>query len=481
MTERSLRIAIIGGGLSGAAMLLALLRRGSAAPLSVTVFEPRGIIGAGLAYGEAAPWHLLNVPARRASLVGDDPDHWWIWARQNAARLGWPDCVDAGPDSYLPRRLFGQYVTDLVAGTIRQQPERIRVSLSRSPVHTILSNREGGYALLTGDGRFHDADQVVLASGAVSTPTQLPGLELLDRDRCVDDPWDLHRLDQIRKDVAILIIGSALTMADTVLSLRRLGHKGRIDVLSRHGIVPQARRDGPAAPPCLTPDMARQGLSHLLHHLRHTVRTHGEDHWQAVFEGLRPVTQAIWLNLPPESRRRFARHLRTYWDAHRFRMPPATAAELSWLESQGLLRFHAGSLSAVRPGNTGIEIEYRERPGGRRNALLVQTVINCTGPRGSREGSESALIASLRRGGLLRGDVAGMGWDATPLGNLIDATGQVQPRLYTLGPPLRSTLLECTAISEIRQQAELQAKTILRGSRRAVRALARHEVRPEWA
>ena len=76
-SESTHRIAIIGGGLSGASILIGLLRSPHHRRLVITVFEPREVLGTGIAYGDAAPWHLLNVVANRASLEPDDPDHWW--------------------------------------------------------------------------------------------------------------------------------------------------------------------------------------------------------------------------------------------------------------------------------------------------------------------------------------------------------------------------------------------------------------------
>jgi uncharacterized NAD(P)/FAD-binding protein YdhS len=34
--------------------------------------------------------------------------------------------------------------------------------------------------------------------------------------------------------------------------------------------------------------------------------------WQAVIDALRPVTQELWVSLPPEERARFLRHLRRW-------------------------------------------------------------------------------------------------------------------------------------------------------------------------
>ncbi len=61
-------IVIIGGGFSGAAVAIELLRL---APngVRVTLLEPRQSPGAGVAYSTAEPTHRINVPAARMQLV----------------------------------------------------------------------------------------------------------------------------------------------------------------------------------------------------------------------------------------------------------------------------------------------------------------------------------------------------------------------------------------------------------------------------
>ena len=48
--------------------------------------------------------------------------------------------------------------------------------------------------------------------------------------------------------------------------------------------------------------------------------------WQAVMDAVRPQVQALWRGLPLAERRRFLRHLRPWWDVHRHRIPPRSAA-----------------------------------------------------------------------------------------------------------------------------------------------------------
>src|SRR5690606_9891667 len=101
-----------------------------------------------------------------------------------------------------------------------------------------------------------------------------------------------RELAAIPADDPILIIGSGLTMADVVQSLRRQGHKGRIDVVSRHGLVP--RRHAAARP--LKAESPQGSLRDIVRAVRARISeaaAQGYD-WRDVIDSLRPATQGIW-------------------------------------------------------------------------------------------------------------------------------------------------------------------------------------------
>ncbi|VUS35803.1 hypothetical protein SB6419_02492 [Klebsiella spallanzanii] len=64
-------VVIIGGGFSGAAVAIHLLRLVPAGG-RVTLLEPRETPGAGVAYSTTEPSHRINVPAARMQLAGEE-------------------------------------------------------------------------------------------------------------------------------------------------------------------------------------------------------------------------------------------------------------------------------------------------------------------------------------------------------------------------------------------------------------------------
>ena len=65
-------VAIIGGGFTGATAAWNLARKRS--DIDILVFEPRAILGAGVAYDTNEPVHRINVPASRMTIDTESPD-----------------------------------------------------------------------------------------------------------------------------------------------------------------------------------------------------------------------------------------------------------------------------------------------------------------------------------------------------------------------------------------------------------------------
>ena len=112
-----MRVALVGGGLSGTLTAANLVRRAGDA-VRVTLLERRGDFGPGVAYSTTDEQHRLNVPAARMSAFSDDPDHFLRWARRT---LG-----DVDAAAYLPRARYGdERYARLVAVKDRYDPDNV--------------------------------------------------------------------------------------------------------------------------------------------------------------------------------------------------------------------------------------------------------------------------------------------------------------------------------------------------------------------
>src|SRR5205814_1648984 len=95
--------------------------------------------------------------------------------------------------------------------------------------------------------------------------------------------------------------------------------------------------------------------------------------------------------------------------------------------------------------------------------LLVQRVINCTGPNTGVEMCRSPLTLTLLTSGACTPDEVGIGLACDADGALMDSAGRVSDRLFTLGPLRKGELWESTAVPELRVQAERLARRLLGG------------------
>ena len=444
-------IAIIGGGFSGSILAAQLLRRGRT-PCRVVLIEKSDRPGPGLAYGTAHPDHLLNVPAGKMSALPEEPEHFLRWARKSLPQ--------AAADSFLPRKLYGEYVSWILDEARRSSPLSLEIlgDQARS------LDEEDEKFLVGFDGRDAlEADFVVLAMG--NYPPSQPfdvGPGTAEHPGFIADYWGA-RERRIEPDASILLIGSGLTMVDAVLELASKKHRGPVCAVSRHGLLSRRHESPPRAYPFFMtplPDSARD-LLRLTRREIEKAAANGVG-WQAVVDSIRPQTNAIWRLLDAAEKNRFLRHVRSYWDSHRHRMPPEVADAVTRLQDEGRLTLRAARVRrvSVSPQNN-LQVELRPRGSPALETVGVDCVINCAGPETHLGRTSSPLLSSLlkERAGL---DSLRMGFHLNPdSGAIVDAQGRESMRLYALGPLRKGSLWETTAVPELREQALRTADDLL--------------------
>jgi uncharacterized NAD(P)/FAD-binding protein YdhS len=421
--------------------------------LSVAVLDKGPLPGRGLAYATKYDCHLLNVPAGNMSALPEDPEHFLRWARGN-----YRPSVQA--TSFLPRRLYGRYVSSLLEEATRpggaenfQWIQGEVSSLARERSHVTVNLKDGSTRI---------TKAVVLAVGNFPPANlNVPGLSE-DGGRYVPSPWPADALAGIPKSGNVLLIGSGLTSVDVAVALKTEGFAGHIHILSRRGLMPRVHRSTRRLPQFWNEQSPRTALG-LLRLVRAQIRaaTEGDGDWREVIDALRPVTQKIWQSLPLSERKRFLRHVRPYWEVHRHRIAPEIGDTITQLVDSGKATVHAGRLTACRKLGDHVEVSWRERRTQAQQLLRVDRVINCTGPEADCRRINDPLIKSLLAQGLARPDQLSLGLDVDSTGALIDFSGSPSNFLYAIGPIRKGSLWESTAVPELRTQASQLAEHLV--------------------
>ncbi len=426
---------IVGGGASGVLLAYQLLRQGGAG-LHVTLVEKSADIARGLAYRTDNPDHLLNVRAANMSALPDAPDHFWRWLNDRPADLP----VDPTPFCFVSRRIYGDYLNDLVKPFLANHTEASR--LTRRAGECVRINEASDCVTIgLADGTQIRGDVVILATGHEVAATQSHG------------QTETHIRTETTERDAVLILGTGLTMVDQVLSLRRGGHRGPIVAMSRRGLIPRAHRH--IAPLSLRETDIPFGASigALTRWIRLRIASHcaaGGD-WRSVIDALRPFSQKLWRELPAQSRRRFLEHARAWWDVHRHRMSPDIERLIAQAMSEGQLILKAGKVVRIEDRANSTRVIYRPRGKTEHEYLDVSGIIDCTG-FGSANLSANPALRSLLDQGLARPDPLRIGLDISENSAIIRADGTLSPRLFAVGPVTRAAFWEISAIPDIRNQ-----------------------------
>ncbi|WAZ19221.1 FAD/NAD(P)-binding protein [Streptomyces cinnabarinus] len=230
-------IAIVGGGSAAVGLLDALAAPDGVTTAggetgTITVFEPSPHLWRGRPYGPDLDTVLVNSPPALMSIRSGDFGHYAAWLGERGAEhvdelLGRP---------LVPRALYGDYLVHTAEKAIAALGERgwlVRVV----PAGVDGVARPGARLVLrTNGGEEHEATHVALCVGG-GTPPDLYGLA--GHPGFTGDPYPMAgTLDRIPAEADVAIIGSGLTAVDVVVSLAAHGHRGRITLLSRSGVLP---------------------------------------------------------------------------------------------------------------------------------------------------------------------------------------------------------------------------------------------------
>jgi uncharacterized NAD(P)/FAD-binding protein YdhS len=457
---RHLDVAIVGGGASGV-LVAAHLLAAPTPPGRIALIDAGPVPGRGVAYGTEAPEHLLNVTAGGMSAFADDPGD---FVRFLAGQGGTSTTGLAA--AFAPRRDYARYLRHV----LERQPGFPALERIHGRVTDI--ERREGFQLRFATGAGLQAKAVVLAIGNAPRALAVPaavGARLLQA-------WDPAGLAGLPPEADIAIIGSGLSMVDVVLTLAAAGHRGRLHVLSRHGLMPlphasaggHAGGDADAAGALL--GLGAAARLRRLRRMAAEALAAGEP-WQRVFERLRPHGQHLWQAWNEDQQARFLRHLVRYWDLHRHRIAPQAHAVLARLLDAGQLHVHAGRLSTVKPvDDGGCSIHFKARGTGEERTLRCDWIVNATGIESRVRVRGDELAGALLARGLAVPGPHGLGLASRGVGEVVDAHGHAAADLLVIGALRLGDLWETIAVPDLRQHAAAIARHLLASRRLAAGA-----------
>ncbi len=405
----------------------------------------------------------MNVSASRLSLFSERPDDFELWLDRDGRIAADPAATLPDGRRYPQRGLYGAYVADTlrqvasaaVAGSCRHVRSRATGARRRPG---------GGYRVRLSDDAAIEADLLLLATGhpAPQTPAFLGDVP---REALVADPWAPDALAAVAADHEILVVGTGLTACDIVASLRARGHRGRITAVSRRGLLPRPRTTKPVAAFGDFDTRPAETAIGLLRAVRAAVgeATASGRPWEDVIDALRTQAGTVWNALSLAERRRLLRHLRPFWDVHRFQSAPQVARAIADAEAEDRLRVRAAAVVSVTPSNGRLRavLRPRERRGeAAETAVVVDRVIDCTGPGHRTLVDTNPFLADLAEAGLLRADDTRLGLSTDRLSRAIDWGGRAAPDLFVLGPPARAAHGELMGLPQVSAQPRDVARAV---------------------
>lgn len=430
-------VAVIGAGFSGTFTAIHLALRLPDRP--VILFEEGREAGPGLAYRRDDPHAVLNIPARRMSAYQDDPEHFIRYARRI---LG----AEIGPDDFLPRRIYGDYIRDCLEEALGQCPN-LRVD-HRAVIDVQTNGASSGAVLRLKDNSVLMCSRVVLATGNQGSAFSA-------------SIWARHTLparqastfEQVKPGQTVLVVGTGLTMIDAVLELERQGNAVEIHAISRNALVPRPHQNAsPVLPPELD-ELPDSDLRRSLRLFRRALSRHVEQggDWRDLFAALRPATPALWQEMSARDRRRFLRFISPFWEVHRHQCAPETYAAFQALIDAGKLDLQRGTIVSVE--NTEERLRLGLAPRNRAAVtrwLVADHIIDATGPARDITTIRHPLITNLLRRGFLVPDEHRLGAEIQANYRAIQRNGYPLEWLYVTGPMLRARYFEATAVPELR-------------------------------
>lgn len=448
-----MRIGIIGAGFSGTILATRLLQAKDSEPFEIYLFEKSGIAGKGVAYSTRENYHLLNVVADKMSALPEDPNHFINWLQKNNHVIS--------QSRHVPRKLYGEYIGEILQQAIKTSHHKFELITNEV---TDINIYNEFYEVIISNSEIYKLNKIVLALGNFSPGNIIKENNTLAHSLNIcNDPWACKAVSLIQPEDDILIVGSGLTMADTCMSLYHNHHKGMIYCVSTHSYLPAVHHYGNSYPSFYNELENARSLLEVVSTVKKHIRIAESKNigWRSVIDSLRPHTQRIWKNLSLKDKQLFMKRLNRMWNVARHRIPVEYQEMLNDLQEKGRLHFLKGRVAEIQEQGYWFVVKIKDKTTKTKIDLKVNYIINCTGPQTRYDKIAQPLVRNLLSKNLIEQGPLGIGINSDDEGRII-VNGKVSDTLFTIGPPRAGSLLESTAVPELREQAKELAELIVK-------------------
>ena len=454
-------IAIIGGGFSGLMSTVHIFKNAKT-PVHLHIINSGNEFPRGVAYSTICDWHVLNVRAFNMSAFPDEPNHFINWLKHH------PKYINANEDeliiSFIPRKIYGEY---LISIWEKLQQEIKSSANSNVTVHhssaVAAEFRNGKTEISLDNNEKIIADKIILATGH-SVPTQPDFISdsVATSKFYFGNPWSKWENNFTEYEGDAFIIGSGLTMVDTVLSLLNKKFKGKIYFNSRHGLLPLSHQHFIKSEFLSLNDLPSPRLLDTIKIFRKWVKlfkSEGKPEFLAA-DKFRAITQQIWRGWTLHEKKYFLRFLKTPWNVARHRIADEVFQTLDMAMKEGKLIYVPGKITSVAENDNGISVQVSKN---KNNIQIFRTthLFNCTGPKDSYKNSTNPFIRSLINSGVAMHDDLDMGLKVADNYAVKNSKGETSDSIFTTGVVIKGSYWESFAVPDLRKQVKAVSENLV--------------------
>lgn len=484
------RIIMIGGGPAAVSTCLHMVeeyqQQKLTEPLEILVLEKGEKIGPGLPFSKSNTESILNIHKDKMEPIFGTKGRFTEWLKSRA---------DAPQDTnFPPRQFFGEYLAFL-AERVQRDAANLGISIQYKTncMVTDVDMLGNSVKVFTEQSNLI-GDYLILCTGTMPSSSYS---HLIGKVGYFHSPYAEKCYEKIDINSDIAVIGTRLTAIDTVLKLLTTGHRGKITMVSRSGLLPAvASKDIPdyrlkhltsdnfhqltqggsrylslndlaklafneineAEGKILLPHNIVRSYQDLLPEdwlIQQIARAeYGPKPWQQVLTASYSLVPVIWSMLSMQDKKRFLQCYKGTYLTYLASFPLENAYKIRGHLASGQLNVRGGIKEITGLDVGGFSMSFDAGP-----PLIIKNIINATGP-GSNPRRTQPYERMIEKKLIQPHALAGIAVDYKTLQVISPRMGK-NPKIFALGGVTAGDYLATEHIVMVARQASEVSKFIV--------------------